>query len=282
MKSIYVLTIVGIMQLTISSAQEIDFYNSDENAKIEVSADASTVGADASIILHRSDGLGTALLKYDLRAIEEESRSAILGEDKWEMGLSVGDDFKLYHYTATEQWDGSVDSERTVAMLADHNAGRGDIMEVQFPEGRIKLGNDVTLQAGSNSLLFEEPICLISGATWEGCVGTQANAMHEMNAAFYVTHQVLIREEKAQYGLQNILSLHPMTSTDKNNQRIHTIEPKSISEAIPSAMKYYNPSEKTYGIDYDQITAILVGAIQDQQEIINELKSRISILEESN
>ena len=54
---------------------------------------------------------------------------------------------------------------------------------------------------------------------------------------------------------------------------------QELYEIYPSAVYKPKKEEDMWGIDYSKLTPILVQAIKDQQIIINELKNRITNLE---
>lgn len=150
-QSIFTITILLLFVLQ-ARGQEVDLFTTDDNAKIELSADKDAIGADASIVLHRSDGLGKSLMRFDLKALSD--RFTIEGEETWDMGIRSGHQFSLGHYKSSENFDGSINSSLQEALIIDHESGRSDEFIVQLPQGHLALGAHTTIKEVGDSTYF--------------------------------------------------------------------------------------------------------------------------------
>jgi hypothetical protein len=116
-----------------------------------------------------------------------------------------------------------------------------------------------------------------------------ANAWHT-----YSDDRVKINEEQIPYGLSTVMQLNPLkylhlnsSKNEDDNIVIHEEGEESIgliaqevAELIPEIVSIpEDPEKELYALDYEKLTAVLIKAIQDQQEIINNLTTRIESLE---
>ena len=81
-------------------------------------------------------------------------------------------------------------------------------------------------------------------------------------------------------GLDRVLKLKPVKFDWKlNNETTEGFIAHEVQEIFPYAVTGEKDGEDMQGMDYGRITPLLVKAIQEQQEIINDLKNRIQTLE---
>lgn len=110
----------------------------------------------------------------------------------------------------------------------------------------------------------------------------------------YSDDRVKINEEEIPYGLNTVMQLNPLkyfhlnsSKNEDGNIVIHEEGEESIgliaqevAELIPEIVSIpEDPDKELYALDYEKLTAVLIKAIQDQQEIINNLTTRIESLE---
>jgi pyruvate/2-oxoacid:ferredoxin oxidoreductase beta subunit len=81
-----------------------------------------------------------------------------------------------------------------------------------------------------------------------------------------------------EYGLDTIMKLNPKEYDWKKDNR-HDIGfiAQEVEEVIPEIVKdkkHFDKEIKT--LDYEKLTAVLIKAVQEQQEQINELKEKLN------
>ena len=81
-------------------------------------------------------------------------------------------------------------------------------------------------------------------------------------------------------GLKRLCELKPVKFDWKeNDSSSEGFIAHEVQEIFPDAISGEKDAELMQGMDYGRITPLLVKAIQEQQDIINELKTRIETLE---
>jgi len=65
---------------------------------------------------------------------------------------------------------------------------------------------------------------------------------------------------------------------ENNDKRIGLIA-QEVNEVIKEVVSVGDDANKTYGVNYSELVPVLIKGMQDQQEIINSQKSKISDLE---
>ena len=104
--------------------------------------------------------------------------------------------------------------------------------------------------------------------------------------------------EKLSYGLKEVMEIEPISYTWKNtrdpDQTKLGLSAQQLLEIIPEVVKTYDfvyqDDEKTpikkenenLGIYYSDLLPVLIKAIQEQQEIIQQQEKRLAVLEKAN
>jgi len=82
------------------------------------------------------------------------------------------------------------------------------------------------------------------------------------------------------YGLNSILKLRPVTFKWKEgNQNVNLgLIAQDVQNLIPEVVDIGNDKDKTLGLNYSNLIPVLIKAIQEQQELIQQLKTEVELL----
>ena len=126
----------------------------------------------------------------------------------------------------------------------------------------------------------------VNGTQWEFyCGGTLKFQINTTNGGQTVSDQKFKKDiEDISYGLDTVKALQPRKFKWKENDEstigfiAQEVKPV-ISEIITEPLQSPEGLENGMTLNYSALTAVLTKAIQEQQEIIDDLKARIEVLE---
>jgi hypothetical protein len=171
------------------------------------------------------------------------------------------------------------------------------------PSGNVFVGTATSIGSGKFVTSFSSnsgPGLIVSDstiqntATFLGCYAGSTRigsitANGTTNVAFNTSSDYRLKENIApiENALERVAQLKPVTYTWKNtdNELGEGFIAHELAEVCPLAVTgekdalEEDGSIKAQGVDYSKLTALLTKAIQEQQTIINDLKSRIETLE---
>ena len=284
-----------VYNVDVSGRVRID--NSDTNAALYVTRNApSPVTTDADIV--------SAAAVY-INGNEDS------GSDAMRIGAmhnGTGDYYiDVSNYNATANYDlllqplrGNVGIGVTAALGTLH-VGSGDIV---FGSGGEQPGNGNT-QTGigfrtintGTSVMFS--VSRLEGNTCRfnrnGSAGSNVNMSHDggnvgsidtstTGTTYNTTSDLRLKENIVTItdGKEKLLAMNPVTHTwkaDPDVPAVHGFIAQEIQTIIPEAVQGSADGDEMMSMDYGRITPVIVAALQDALKEIEELKTRISELE---
>jgi hypothetical protein len=98
--------------------------------------------------------------------------------------------------------------------------------------------------------------------------------------------QILLQKRLGMPFLERVNKLQPKIINDASTDRVSYVFDESVSRKIFPEIVYSSKHPKTgklvYGINYNEIGVIAIKAIQEQQELINDVKQKNEILQAKN
>ena len=294
MKNLILLIGFSILFYVSAIAQEIELYSSNSNAKIELIADKATSGAEATIMMRRTDNNGKSLVRYDLQPIEQMGQTTIQGEESWDVGIRLGERFKISHFLSVEDAFGGAEVTTTDAIVIDKGDGDEDPFQVRITQGNLRIGGDMVLKSESTGLKLSGGDLLPDRGNYGTNLG--GPTLEEAWYNLYTSDVVYVRPsplsaksnwKKSNYGLKQILSIDSWSvSNNKSSESYLYLDPNDISKVLPQAISYGNSKGQTsssnkktiVGLKYDQFIPVLIKAIQDQQDMIQSMQLQIEAL----
>jgi len=193
-------------------------------------------------------------------------------------GAAGSPTIRLSNTVASSDWDAG-DVVGTIEYYAHDTSGNAPYV-TSFIKSVNPQGNG-TLPGGYLSF-GTCPYNQSGGATEEFRMETDGDFHAKQDVVAYSTTPSDRRLKKnikeIHYGLDTIMSLNPKEYDWKENDR-HDIGfiAQEVEEVIPEIVKdkkHFDKEIKT--LDYEKLTAVLIKAVQEQQEQINELKEQLN------
>lgn len=296
--------LLTILMLWMSScflrAQSHDLIVDDEDVAFRITAlaDGGVSGnGNAFIDLLRNSDPASAAIRWNLNNAPSPGVFSLTSE-RWLLGIDGDDDFRLTRR--------SIDLfdliEADAFVISDDQDGDGRYTDpvISFPAGYIDIGADISFSTESEGELQISGGDLVpSGLCTGQDIGNSSpfERWDNVVADDFVEYDCVILEApakslKSNYnGLNKILSLNTYKSEMKSNSDSKMfLHPNELIQIIPEAVHTQDididqdgnqiiKPIKNYGVKYNQLIPVLIDAIQEQNELIQKLESRLSQLE---
>ena len=227
------------------------------------------------------------------------------------VGIGTSTPQTSFHILSTNARMAILQSTNNTNAYMEFISNNGSSAEIGVISGQYRIrtsGTNLRVESGTNStdqVLINENVSIRrNGFTGFGGVNPNFGIHLPNNAGNIGTVRAFEFSEISdsriksdvsdiEYGLDTILSLKPSSyyrhnsSNDDNKLNIHEegkrdigLIAQDVEKIIPEIVNVpKNKESELYGLDYSKITTVLIKAIQDQQDIIEGLKSRIDDLE---
>jgi len=205
---------------------------------------------------------------------------------------STGDDGIITSDPFYSSSDIRINSNDAVVIQLDNDNDENGQFEIKNGIGtevfEVDEWGNTTIKIGSNAI----PVGSDKGLTFEGYFGTTYfNVDFDGDATLYgtLTQNSDRRLKKnitdLQYGLTEILQLQPKIYNWKNREQKKKslgLIAQEVQPIIKEIVNVQDNEEKTLGISYTQLIPILINAIKEQQEIIENQNVQYSSLDQEN
>ena len=159
---------------------------------------------------------------------------------------------------------------------ATHNVGIGTSPTYKFhvaSSNNVSIFEDTSGSSGATFCLFNAPSVFAMGSITRNGSAT--------SVLFNTSSDYRLKEDLQDFNALDLVD--NITAYDykwkDTEQRDYGFVAHELQEVMPNVVTGEKDGEMMQGVDYAKLTPVLLKAIQEQQEIINDLKSRIQILE---
>jgi hypothetical protein len=196
-----------------------------------------------------------------------------------------------------------IDNAVTNAKMADNAVNTSEIVnaavtpeKLSSPTGKNAVANTVLKWNGSawgyDQITIDNFITAGSTAVFHTGDGTaDLGASNHRWKTIYATNTVINTSDKklkknilnTHYGLNDVMKMRPVhfnwnTENDSDKKHLGFIA-QEINEIIPEVIdRQVNDGKEIYGMKYTELIPVLVNAIQEQQEMIESLKSELTAM----
>jgi len=293
-----------MLLVTEATAQDHSVVLEDGNSMINLSA-SDTLEGNAIITLLRDGPEGRAGTIYNFREVSDSNRvEVVYGHgSRWFVGTQDSVHFGIFYESKKYDIGNYFRSLSAIRIDADNNDdGRYGDFTVDITGGRLGL-NILDLESVNSS---ETKALRLHGGDFipESFITSYDLGNAEVNehwdnvvAREFVDFTDLIltksRSLKSNgYGLNQVMQLHPIKATNRKSKTSKiALDPYDVVKYIPEAVHTYDDDigdngkirkkkVSNYGMKYNQLIPVLIQAIQDQQEIINQLQLEVESIKE--